>query len=306
MPTPHSRLYRFFTADCPAWACRMFRFMPWSWARSIGAALGLLGYYLVPRVRHVALQNLDLAYGDALSLAKKRRIAKDAARNVGIVAAEFTRIPLLAGPDIDRLADVRGLERVDPQQGALLIAPHLSNWEWLAPALSAKGRPVAEIVRPLDFPSLNAFVDATRRAGGCDTIPKEQAGAEVVSRLRAGELVGALIDQCPRTSGVPVTFFGRPCWSTVAPVMAAFRAKVPVHPVCCARQPDGRYLVEVGDAISLKREGELHDDLVLNSQRCQDAIEAIVRRYPGQWLWMHRRWKRRERLEEEWAQRIGR
>ena len=71
-----------------------------------------------------------------------------------------------------------------------------------------------------------------------------------------------------------------------------------------ARQPDGSYLFEFGEPIEMQRTGKSHQDILANTQRCQDAIEAMVRKYPEQWLWFHRRWHERPRLQKEWDARI--
>jgi KDO2-lipid IV(A) lauroyltransferase len=165
---------------------------------------------------------------------------------------------------------------------------------------------VTEIVRPLDDPLLNRFVDSTRRAGRVETLPKENAGPEMLRLLREGWLVGVLADQSPRNSAAPVTFFGQPCWGTIAPVMVALRARVPVHSMLMVRERDGRYRFVVGPALEFVRTGDLYADLIANCQRVQDEIERMVRLYPDQWLWIHRRWKARPTLEREWEDRSRR
>jgi KDO2-lipid IV(A) lauroyltransferase len=125
-------------------------------------------------------------------------------------------------------------------------------------------------------------------------------------QIRGGKIVGILIDQSPRENGVPVTFFGRRCWATVAPAMVAVRAKAPIHPVSMTRDSKGRYTVEFLPSIEVRRTGDLRKDLVEAIQNCQDAIESLVRQSPGQWLWMHRRWKERPLLQEEWDARTER
>ena len=272
--------------------------LPLPVARTLGRVLGRLAFYTVPRVRRVCLQNLDHAYGDSIGIAEKRRIAREAAENVGIVAAEFSRVPTLDAATSASFVTVNGLENVE--HGGFMIGAHLGNWEWIAPALLANGVKIAEVVRPLDDPRLNTFVDRTRTSRGVRTIAKERSGPEILSLLREGWVVGALVDQSPRDAALPVTFFGKPCWATVAPAMVALRAKAPIVAITIVREPGGRYTMTISPPIEMVRTGDLRKDLLDITQRCQDCIEAEIRKAPGQWLWLHRRWKERPRLEAEW------
>ncbi len=274
--------------------------LPLSVCRLLGRNLGRLGYWLVPRVRRVALANLDLAYGDALSPAEKRRIARGAAVNVGMVAAEFTHIAAIDEDFVARHVTIKGFEQLEAGRGGLIISGHFGNWEWLAPIVQTFHGKTAEIVRPMNDPRLNGFVDGVRRSNGVTTVPKLGAGREIIRLLRDGYLVGVLVDQSPRDNAVPVTFFGHPCWATIAPIMAAARCRVPVYAVTLTRDDRYHYALELSAPISLVRTGDLRQDLIANTQRCQDAIEAAIRNHPEQWLWLHRRWKPRPRLEAEW------
>ena len=204
---------------------------------------------------------------------------------------------------VRRHVTVRGQEHIDLERGGFIIGAHLGNWEWMAPVVFALGGRTAEVVRPLDDPRLDAFVDRTRRSTGVVTIPKTGAGPELLRLLRDGCIVGVLVDQSPRENGVPVQFYGKPCWGTVAPVMVAARARKPAYPIAMTRDANGRYTVEFAPPIEMVRSGDLRADLIENSQRCQSAIEELVRRHPEQWLWLHRRWKPRPRLEAEWQER---
>ncbi len=277
--------------------------IPLPLARSLGRIAGRLAYLLVPRVRKVTLQNLEAAYGHVLTAREKRRIARGAAENVGIVAAEFSRIPRLSAASIASFVSFSGLEDVKKGEGAFLISAHMGNWEWMAPALTAIGFQVAEVVRPLDDPRLNRFVDGTRTAQGVRTIEKEGSGADIMRLLKDGWLVGVLVDQSPREAAVPVTFFDTPCWATVAPAMVAVRAKVPIYVVTMRRHVSGNYALTFSPPMELTRTGNLRHDLVGITQRCQDHIEAEIRKSPEQWLWLHRRWKERPRLAAEWSER---
>ncbi len=293
------------TTACLAFA-KVTAWLPLGISRWLGRWCGTLAYCLVPRIRKVGLANLDLAYGDTLTRDAKARVLRRATQNVGIVAAEFSHILKLTGAYLTKHVTLKGIDHIDTTRGVLLIGAHLGNWEWMSAPLQAYGCRTVGIVRPLDDARLNAFVDRVRRSWGGLTIDKRDAGPEVIRLLREGFIVGAMVDQSPRENGVPVTFFGRQCWATVFPVMAAVRARVPVHTVAMVRSPDGSYTLELSPPIPVTRSGDLRKDLLENTQRCQDAIEELVRRYPEQWLWLHRRWKPRPRLEREWQARTRR
>jgi len=280
---------------------RLTGMMPLPAARWLGRIAGSLAYYIVPRVRGVGLANIDAAYGDTLSRREKKRLLKESMCNIGIVAAEFSRIPRIDAAFVARHVEIKGLEHLPRDRGVILFGAHLGNWEWMAPVLALQGYPVAEVVRPLDHPPLDRYVDGMRRAGNITTIPKTAAGKPIVELLLQNYVVGILADQSPRRNGAPVTFFGRPCWSTTGPVVLALRGRAPLVPVSMARMPGGNYCLEFGEAVPLQHTESWTDDVRVNAQRCQDALETLVRRYPGQWLWVHRRWTARPKLEEEWG-----
>ncbi|MDX9974862.1 MAG: lysophospholipid acyltransferase family protein [FCB group bacterium] len=279
--------------------------LPLPVARSVGKLLGRIAYHLVPRVRRDAYANIDTAYGETLTSAEKRRILLHATENLGIVAAEFSHIPEIPKLLESGAITVEGFDLLDRSKGIMFAGAHLGNWEWMAPLLTALGLNVAEVVRPLNDELLNRLVDRTRQSLGTVTLGKANAGNELLRLLKEGWVSGVLADQSPTSSAVPVTYFGRPCWATIAPVMVALRAKIPVHPICMVRQPNGDYRLIISPPLTFTRTGNLHADLVENSQLVQDAIETLVRAYPGQWLWLHRRWKPRPRLEQEWQARTN-
>lgn len=278
--------------------------LPLALARRISMALGRLALALVPRLHRVGRQQLDLAYGDTLDDARKRALLREAMDNLALVAAEFPHAARMARAGFPGVT-VRGREHFDPARPCVMISGHMGNWEWMAAIYVQGGRRLAEVVRPLDFPAMNAYVDRTRRSMGIDTIPKADAASEIMRLLGEGCDIGILVDQSPRESAVPVTFFGRDTWATIGPALIASRAGVPIHFLGMARRPDGGYDVEISPPIIMRETGDKLADLQHNTQRCQDVLEEFIRRHPGQWLWFHRRWKERPRLQEEWEQRLA-
>ncbi len=293
MPRRRNPIARAATAWSPLWLNRAI-------ARPVGRMLACL----VPRVRKVTLANLDRAYGSELTPREKSGIYWGAIDNLAMVAAEFSHVNVLAR--IEGLVTVKGIEHIEEKRGYLCIGAHLGNWELMGPLMATGCKhKVAEVVRPFDDPRVDRAIDAIRTSAGVRTIPKDGAGKEVMAVLKEGYLVGILVDQSPRDNGVPVTFFGSPCWATVAPVMIAVRAKAPILPVALTRNPGGGFVLQFLPPIEIERTGDFRADLVRYSQRCQDAIEALVRETPEQWLWLHRRWKERPRLADEWKHRTS-
>ncbi len=282
------------------------RILPLPVNRFLTINAGRLAYHTIPRIKKVGFSNLNLAFGEAVPMEHKRRILKGAVRNLAIVAAEFSHMEKLHRRGYKGYATVKGLEHCDTSKGFLAIGGHIGNWEWMASVMTCHGLKVAEIVRPLDEPALNAAIDGMRKAGNIVTIPKDDASTEIFRLLKEGYVVGLLADQSPRHNAVPATFFGESCWATIAPVMVAVRAKVPIHPISMFRDAQGRYTLQFYPALEMTRSGNLRQDLLINTQRCQDFIENLVRVHPEQWLWLHRRWKHRERLQREWEKRVAR
>ena len=282
---------------------RVLRALPLPVARSLAKRVSLLGYYLVPRIKHIGMRNLHLAYKDELTSTEKRALLKKSVENLGIVTAEMAHSDILSTPEGQSMFTVKGMERIEEGQGALLIGAHFGNWEWMCGIFANLGRPCVGVVRPLADPRMNEFIDSRRTSHWVETIEKKEAGNAIINAVKSGKIVGILIDQATRKNCVPVTFFGEPCWATIGPVMMAIRSKAPIFPMSITRDGTGHYTFEIHEQIHLQREGSIHEDMVRLTQQCQDVIEEIVRAHPEQWMWIHDRWKRYKRPEKEWADR---
>ena len=281
------------------------RLVPVSVARKITCAFGRILLALVPRLHKVGMDNLNLAYGDTLTHTEKKAILRGAMDNICTVAAEFSRIKELAESDISGVVKVVGQENVKEGKGHLIIGAHLGSWEWMIPTMNNLGYRVAAIYRPNDFKPLDQLIIDTRSGPNTVLIPKDNAGANLIAELMNGALSGLAADQSPRDNAVPTTFFGQPCWSTIGPAMLSFRAQVPILMLSLFRQPDGTYEFRFYPLLELDHGDDLLENLVSNTQKVQDELEKLIRQHPEQWLWFHRRWKKRPRLEKEWAERLA-
>ena len=121
-------------------------------------------------------------------------------------------------------------------------------------------------------------------------IPRGEDARALLRVLRRGEILGLLMDQDTNVQGVFAPFFGRPAHTPVGPVRLAMRTGAPLVPMALYREGEGYHLV-VQPPIPLPDTGDREADLREGVARCNRTLEALIRRHPEQWVWMHRRWK---------------
>lgn len=279
--------------------------IPLSIARSIMRRLGRIMLVLVPRFHKVGMDNINLAYGDSLTQAEKKALLRGAMDNICTVAAEFSRIRTMEPEEISKFVTIEGQEHLEEGKGYLIVGAHLGNWEWMIPTMNSLGFRVAAIYRPFDYEPLNKMIIDARSGPNTVLIPKDKAGPNLIAELKGGALSGLAADQSPRENAVPTTFFGQPCWSTIGPAMLSFRAQVPILMLSLFRQPDGNYVFHFYPPLELEHGENMLQNLVANTQLIQDELEKLIRQHPEQWLWFHRRWKKRPRLQKEWDKRLA-
>jgi Kdo2-lipid IVA lauroyltransferase/acyltransferase len=108
--------------------------------------------------------------------------------------------------------------------------------------------------------------------------------------LRRGEALGLLIDQDTRVQSVCVPFFGTRASTPRAPADLTLRSGAATVAVFLQRGPDGRYHMS-GQEVDVPCSGNSEADVLALTTAYSAAIEAAIRRFPEQWVWMHQRWK---------------
>jgi KDO2-lipid IV(A) lauroyltransferase len=261
-----------------------------------GRRLGDVLWWVLPRRRRVALENLRRSFGGERPPAELRRLGRRSFQHVGMNLVEVCRY--LFRPTQVMLSRVRveGREHFQAAaargRGVLILTGHFGNWELLAAAHGLAGLPLSIVTRPLDHPLLDDLAARFRRRSGAELIDKRQAVREVLTALRRQRMVGILLDQnATRAEGVFVPFFGSPASTSKGLALLALRTGAPVVPVFLRREPDGGHCMEVGAALPPPEDGLVTSYTVTFNR----VLEATIRRAPEQWLWMHDRWRTRPR-----------
>jgi KDO2-lipid IV(A) lauroyltransferase len=176
-------------------------------------------------------------------------------------------------------------------KGFVLVAGHLGNWELSGAYLSAIGVPLAAVAKRQENPLVDAFVNRTRRRLGMVVVYDEESVRKLPRLLRDGYALGLISDQSGLAAATHVPFFGRPARTPRGPAVFALRFGAPLVFAVAIRQPSGRFILHL-EEVEVQHSGDLDADVEATTARFTAVLEKWVRRYPGQYLWAHRRWKR--------------
>ena len=272
--------------------------LPRSWALTSANSIGQLGYWFVSRQRTKILENLKLAYGNTKSPEELETIGRQVLGHMLRTAVDFLRFARLSRDQAASFVEAEEAysfckDILQEGKGLIIMTAHLGNWELLAGSFCLNGFKGAVIGRRIYYEPYNRWIVALRSAVNVRTIYQDEAVRQTHATLKAGEIVGLLPDQ-DRDSvrGIFVDFFGRPAYTSVAPVKFAMASGAPILPAFMIRVPGNRYKLFLGNLIRPKIED---NDRTASIRKYTEAwmkdFEEVIRRYPEQWGWMHDRWK---------------
>jgi Kdo2-lipid IVA lauroyltransferase/acyltransferase len=279
----------------PHFIAALLRKIPLALRRKVSLFLAGILYQLSLKHRLITIHNLRRSFPDK-SFSEIIQVARDAYRSFALVAAEFCDIPYLDKNNLGKYITISGLPNYTAAcgegKGVLLFGAHLGNWEIGNAALAIATGPFVFIYRVLDNAFLEKNITAVRASYGNVSLSKENAMRPMIRLLKKGQTINLLIDQnVAWYDGVFVDFFGRPAATTSGLALLALHTGAPVLPAFTHRLPDGKFVLEIGREVEIIRTGDSSNDVLLNTQNFTKIIEEEIRKHPGQWFWLHQRWK---------------
>jgi KDO2-lipid IV(A) lauroyltransferase len=255
-------------------------------------------YRFHSKLRRVGHRNLEIALPE-LSFQERESIIKGVIENLGRLLGEFSQLPKLNRENIKEVVVYEGLENLKNAagrgRGVLMLTGHFGAWELCAFAHGVYGNPLNFLVRPLDNPLLDRMIRSYREMSGNRAIDKSRSVKAVLESLKRGRDVGLLIDvNTLEDQGVFCDFFGVPACSTTGLAVFALRADAPVVPGFLIWDKNiKKHVLKFEPEVPLIRTGDFKEEILINTARFTKVIETYARRYPDQWLWIHRRWRTR-------------
>ncbi len=246
----------------------------------------------VPRLRRIALRNLELAL-PSLSSEERIRLVAEAYRSLARLIWVIAKTSTVNFDNIDKYLIIESLDHIDNAlsrgRGLLFATGHLGAWELSALAFGKLVQPMDVIARPLDNAYLERWVTALRERTGNRILAKSGNLREVLRALAANRAIGFLLDHNVTSQDLCfVNFFGiQTSASTVFAKIAARSGAAVVPGFAVWSEEKRRFILRFEEPVPVT------GDAIADTQAIHTAIERVIQRYPEQWLWIHRRFKTR-------------
>ncbi|MCP4896706.1 MAG: lysophospholipid acyltransferase family protein [bacterium] len=295
----HDLLYLALRVGIPC-----FGLLPLRLLQHLGATIGALSFRFSNRERKRAEAHLEIAFPD-FSVIERQHIVRDCALHLGRCMGEIAWLLRVSTNEAMRAITTDGVEHItsplENGTGVIMVTGHCGNWEIIAPALHSYGLSALSVARKIYDPRLDRIGIEFRQKFANETIPRGfRTGHTITKALKEGRLVAMLIDQdIANVPGVFTPFFGRLAWTPSGAAALSLRTGCRIVPVFAHRRSNGHHHVDVLPPIpepdsSLTSEEKISALTASASQ----AIEAQIRRFPEQWVWIHRRWRTRPPEEQ--------
>ena len=233
------------------------------------------------------------------SLAHRAEYAalRGAYEHLGRTTIEVALLPGLGPEGVLALFEgVDGWEHVEramiEKKGILFVTGHLGNWELAGSYVASRGIPLDAVVRRQTNPMFDRWLNETRARIGMHVVPDSEAVRRIPRSLKQGRAIALVADQGVKgLASTFVPFFGRPAKTPRGPAVFALRFDAPILFATALRQPSGKYRFFI-EPVPVVRTGDTERDVDETVAAYTRVIEDFVRRYPDQYLWQHRRWRR--------------
>lgn len=275
----------------------LIKIMPGAWIYGFAKGMANLGYFIARKQRKIAMETLDIAFGNEKSVEEKERIARDCFTFLAKGAIEL--LFLMDRPQtLKERVRIAGEENIKVSlakgKGVILVSAHFGNFPLLMARLSLAGYKVAGIMRPMRDEKVEKIFIEKRGRLGIKTVysqPRQACVNESIRILRSNELLFIPIDQNFGTGGVFVEFFGKKAATATGPVVLAQRTGASLLPCFIVRGKDDTQKIIFEPPLDLEEGSTDEETIRINIQRLTNIIESYIRKYPAEWGWIHRRWK---------------
>ena len=258
--------------------------------------------YFMKGLWRTGMRNLEIAFPEK-AIPERETILRGTFENLGRVLGELSQVHKLTREKLAELIDfeldaesreVYATNKTEGR-GVLITTGHLGNWELLVLGFAALYEPISYLARPLDNPKIDDLLTERRTQFGNTPINKTNSAMAAIKILREGGILGILSDvNAHPKEGVFVPFFGVPACTASGAAMLAIRTNSLIYPTFCVWDAaEKKYKFVHGRLLEPVITDDRKQDIIDTTALYTDEIEQIIRLYPDQWMWIHKRWKTR-------------
>jgi KDO2-lipid IV(A) lauroyltransferase len=272
--------------------------MPARGAMATGRLLGCVAHAVMPELRRTGERNLRLAFPEKSDW-ERRDILRRCFKNLGRQLGLFSQFSTADRESLLSLTEWEGLENLDAARkeakGVILFTGHVGAWELSSFGLSLRDYPLSFLVRRIDNPKVEQLVERSRTRFGNRSVDKRSAARSMLKILQTAGMLGLLVDlNTLDDEGIFVDFFGVPASTTFMLAKLALRTEATVIPIFVPwDEKRGKFFVNILPAVSVEHTRDEQEDVRRLTAKLSQIVEDYIRRYPEQWLWIHKRWKTR-------------
>lgn len=277
-----------------------FRVFPKRLRWAMGVFLGTLWFDILKLRRWTVLKNVTIAFPDE-SHEERLRIARESMFHLCYNFIEFSQLPFLNKKWVENEVVLHGLENFERARGkgkgVLILSLHVGNGDVGLAALAIKGFRLHVISKKFKNRFLNQLWFGVREKMGTRFLSPHGSSLafDILKACRQQESVVFVTDQfMGKPYGIESTFFGRKTGTAYGLALFAMKSKAPVLPVYTYRDAELRTHIVFEEEIAFEKIEDKDLQIRLMTQKYNDRVESIVRRYREQWMWVHRRWKKWE------------
>lgn len=183
-------------------------------------------------------------------------------------------------------------KRYEEGNGVILLSAHFSNWEYLATSVALKlNKKLSIIVKSQRNPYVNQWMNKVRTRCGNEVVPLGVSIRSIFSVLLKKGIVALVADQRGPEDSIKLDFFGRMTSVYTGPAVLSIKTNAPLIYGIMIRQKDYSYFVEFHEIDRSNLPENQQEKIKVLSERSLRYMESVIKKYPEQWLWMHKRWK---------------
>ncbi len=265
-------------------------------ANSFGKFLGKFFSRILPKRKIIAIDNLRHAFKDSKTDEEYEKIAIESFENIGQTFIELARFKKISHSNLQSMvscSDLSAFQKAhDEQNGAIIVTSHFGNWEMAAAWVVAMGYDIDCVVKVQSNHLVDNLITQLRKRLQIGIIPvKTSTLRDILKSLKNNKFVAIVADQHDPSGNLILNFFGREASVAKGPAAFAKKQNCPIIPAVMRRVEFDTFEIITAPGIYPSDSVDENEDMIRMTKKYLLFFEDVIRKYPGQWMWTHRRWK---------------